>query len=41
MNRRDTLQILAAALGTALVPRTFAQSDRPLSLVVTFPPGEI
>ena len=39
MNRRDTLQALAAALGGAFVPCAFAQSDRPLVLVVTFPPG--
>jgi len=39
MNRRDTLQALAAALGASLVPQAFAQSDRPLVLVVTFPPG--
>ena len=39
MNRRLTLQALAAALGAALAPTAFAQSERPLSLVVTFPPG--
>ena len=39
MNRRDTLQALAAALGAAFAPGAFAQSDRPLVLVVTFPPG--
>lgn len=39
MNRRVTLQALAAGLGAALVPGAFAQSDRPLVLVVTFPPG--
>ena len=39
MNRRDTLQALAAALGGALVPAALAQSERPLVLVVTFPPG--
>lgn len=39
MNRRDTLQALAAAIGAALVPSALAQSERPLVLVVTFPPG--
>jgi Uncharacterized protein conserved in bacteria len=39
MKRRDTLQVLAAALAAAGFPRAFAQSDRPLVLVVTFPPG--
>jgi tripartite-type tricarboxylate transporter receptor subunit TctC len=39
MNRRDTLQALAAALAGGLVPGALAQADRPLVLVVTFPPG--
>src|SRR3954466_7807845 len=39
MNRRNTLQALAAALASALAPASFAQSERPLVLVVTFPPG--
>jgi tripartite-type tricarboxylate transporter receptor subunit TctC len=39
MDRRHTLKALAAALGAALVPDALAQSERPLMLVVTFPPG--
>src|SRR4051812_39315867 len=39
MNRRDTLQALAAALGSAFIPGALAQSERPLMMVVTFPPG--
>jgi len=39
MDRRHTLKALAAALGVTLVPDALAQSDRPLTLVVTFPPG--
>ena len=39
MNRRKTLKAFAAAAGAALVPSALAQSERPLVLVVTFPPG--
>ncbi len=39
MDRRDTLQALAAAVAATFAPCAFAQSERPLSLVVTFPPG--
>jgi tripartite-type tricarboxylate transporter receptor subunit TctC len=39
MNRRDSLQALGAAIASALVPAARAQSERPLVLVVTFPPG--
>ncbi len=38
-SRRDALKTLSAALAAALAPRAFAQSERPLTLVVTFPPG--
>ena len=39
MDRRRTLKAFAAALGATLVPDALAQSERPLMLVVTFPPG--
>jgi tripartite-type tricarboxylate transporter receptor subunit TctC len=39
MNRRDSLQVLAAALAGAFAPSLYAQTERPLVLVVTFPPG--
>jgi tripartite-type tricarboxylate transporter receptor subunit TctC len=39
MDRRHLLKALAAALGATTVPDVLAQSDRPLTLVVTFPPG--
>jgi tripartite-type tricarboxylate transporter receptor subunit TctC len=39
MDRRHLLKALAAALGATLAPDALAQSERPLMLVVTFPPG--
>jgi tripartite-type tricarboxylate transporter receptor subunit TctC len=38
-SRRDALKVTAAAMAGALVPAAFAQTDSPLRLIVTFPPG--
>jgi tripartite-type tricarboxylate transporter receptor subunit TctC len=37
--RRELLGLIAAAIGGALAPATFAQTETALKLVVTFPPG--
>src|SRR5687768_5695319 len=39
MNKRDTLKLAAALAASAFAPRALAQSQDPLRLIVTFPPG--